>query len=119
MSSKLSLQSRCRPKRSVQVEHVHDLGRVYGLTLVGGCATDDPVLKQVRRLVKFWEWNLGEPAVSFRALVLALAADAQDDVRDLNLSLGAYEERAEWLLVYVLNHLQGSGLSVVRMDQSR
>lgn len=113
-----TLQRRSTTKHITQT-HVHDLGSKYGLALVGDERSPFREVREVAWLVEDWKHLFNERAVSWRTLVVALAGD--DALRDLELtedvymSKEHYEYAAEWQMSFVLNHLDGSGLSIVRM----
>lgn len=114
-----SVQNPCAAGQAVTQEQVHDHGSQFGLTAVGEGRSEHCEVREVAWLVEDWRDLFNQRCVSWRTLVTALAGDAQirdmDVLDDLYSSKEDYRYAAEWRLMFVLNHLEGSGLRVVRM----
>lgn len=113
-----SVQKACTLRQPLTQQQVHDGGSRYGLALVGDGRSEYREVREVAWLVEDWRDEFNQRRVSWRTLVAALAGDAQmrdlEIVDDLYSSKEDYRLSAEWRLMFVLNHLQGSGLAIVR-----
>ncbi|EAP99436.1 hypothetical protein JNB_04670 [Janibacter sp. HTCC2649] len=115
----LSVQKACATEQPITRDHVHDLGSRYGLALAGGGRSPYREVREVAWLVED-QWNdFKERVVAWRTITVFLAGAAQmrdlEVLDDLYTSKDDYLYSAEWRLMFVLNHLEGSGLAIVRM----
>lgn len=99
--------------------HVHEYAKTYGLVRVGDERSQYREVREVAWLVED-QWNdFKERVVSWRTLAVFLAGAARmrdlEVLDDLCTSKDDYHYAAEWRLMFVLNHLEGSGLAIVRM----
>lgn len=98
---------------------VRDDDYAHGLRIVGSPTINDREVLQVRWLVEDWADLFNVRRVALATVVKALAGD--DECRDLEtldhlyMTTSHYREAAEWQVAYVLRHLDGSGLAVVRL----
>lgn len=120
MSSQTILQKPLTPRGPVTYEHIRDHQAKYGLKSVGPRSTDDLLVRRVCFIIEDWDDCFDVRRVAWATVIKALASEAE--TRDLELLDGTrymqpedYRTAAEWRLMYVLNHLTGSGLKVVRM----
>jgi len=120
VSSQTIMQKPLTPRCPVTVEHVRDHQGKYGLKSVGPRSTDDLMVRRVSFIIEDWNYCFDVRRVAWSTVITALASEAE--TRDLEMLDGTrymkpedYRTAAEWRLMYVLNHLTGSGLKVVRM----
>lgn len=115
-----SLQRLRTAKQPVTVNNVRALASRYGLTITGPRTSHDLMARRVAWIVEdLAEEPFNEPIVPWSTVLAFLASeDGTAATRLLEYdytSPAAHREAAEWFLTYVLNHLDGSGLSVVRL----
>lgn len=102
------------------VDHVRALSSRYGLTVVGPRRSKDPMVRRVVWIIEdLAEEPFNEPVVPWSSVLTFLAGEdgtaaLTHACRDYTSKEG-HREAAEWFLQYVLNHLDDSGLAVVRL----
>ena len=119
-----TVQKTCTARQPLTQQQVHDHGSRYGLALVGDVRSQHREVRRAARLVKdLWD-ALDQRPVSWSNVVNELAiwqeaedAFAMEDLGPIHIARrqGYYRISAEWRLMFVLNHLEGSGLAIVRM----
>lgn len=114
------MQKHCTARQPITVNHVERFATRYGLTRIGPRTTDDRMLRSLVWIVEdMADEPFNEPVVPWASLVTLLAGDHARGARELACrdytSTADHRTVAQWFLAYCLNHLDGSGLAVVRL----